>query len=170
MSASAADRVRDDDRPRRILVVDDNVDAAEMLAAMLELSGHETHVAHDGPEALAAARELTPDVIFLDIGLPGMDGYAVARQLRADPAFGGPRLVALTGWGSNDDKRRATEAGFDTHLTKPVDVATVEAIIRRQRDAHEEPEDMDAQALRAAAPSSSLSQGARARSSTEGRS
>ena len=112
-----------------ILVVDDNVDAAEMLAEMLTLRGHGTRIAHDGAGALLAAREVHPDVIFLDIGLPGMDGYEVARRLRADPDFAVTFLVALTGWGSADDKRRAHEAGFDVHLTKPVDVAAVDAVV-----------------------------------------
>jgi PAS domain S-box-containing protein len=129
--AAAQDQVRDDAKPRRILVVDDNVDAAEMLAAVLELRGHQTRVAHDGPDALVSAREFHPDVIFLDIGLPEMDGYEVARQFRGDPAFDVTVLVALTGWGSDDDKRRAHEAGFDAHLTKPVDIAAVDAVVTR---------------------------------------
>ncbi|MDB4933639.1 MAG: rcsC [Labilithrix sp.] len=129
--AAARDDARDDATTRRILVVDDNVDAAEMLAAMLDLRGHGTRVAHDGPDALVAAREVHPDVIFLDIGLPGMDGYEVARQLRADPAFAVTVLVALTGWGTEDDKRRAHEAGFDVHLTKPVAVDAVDAVVAR---------------------------------------
>ncbi|MCW5834624.1 MAG: PAS domain-containing protein [Labilithrix sp.] len=119
--------------PRRVLVVDDNVDAAEMLSMMLELRGHETRTAHDGPAALTAATEWTPEVVFLDIGLPGMDGYEVARRLRADPAFAGTVLVARTGWGSADDKRRAREAGLDVHLTKPVDVTDVDAVVARRR-------------------------------------
>ena len=114
---------------RRILVVDDNVDGAEMLATMLELGGHEARVAHDGPEALAVARELRPEMVFLDLGLPGMDGYEVARQLRADDELKGAVLVALTGWGSADDKRRTKEAGFDRHLTKPVATALVDQLI-----------------------------------------
>ncbi len=122
--------------PRDILVVDDNVDAAEMLAAMMELRGHTARVAHDGPGAIEVARERVPDVIFLDIGLPGMDGYDVARQLRAEPAFDDTLLVALTGWGTEDDKQRAREAGFDLHLTKPVDVAAVDAVVARRRGEH----------------------------------
>jgi PAS domain S-box-containing protein len=123
---------REDVGARSILVVDDNVDAAEMLAAMLELRGHGTRVAHDGPDALLIAREVHPDLIFLDIGLPGMDGYEVARRLRADPELASTVLVALTGWGSDDDKRRAHEAGFDVHLTKPVDVEVVDAVVARR--------------------------------------
>lgn len=116
---------------RRILVVDDNVDAADMLAAMLELAGHETRVAHDGAGAIAAASELRPDIVFLDIGLPDMTGYEVARRLRERTERRRPALVALTGWGGDADRRRSAEAGFDVHLTKPVDGATVEATMAR---------------------------------------
>ena len=105
---------------RRVLVVDDNADAAESLSELLALSGHTTQTAQNGPDALAAAARLRPEFVFLDIGLPGMNGYEVARALRADPSCGEPVLVALTGWGSDDDRRRSTEAGFDFHLTKPV--------------------------------------------------
>ena len=132
IGTAAHDEAREDAKPRSILVVAGNVDAAEMLAAMLELRGHGTRVAYDGRDALAAARGSHPDIIFLDIGLPGMDGYEVARQLRADPALAATVLVALTGWGSEDDKRRAREAGFDVHLTKPVDVADVDAVLARR--------------------------------------
>ncbi len=113
----------------RILVVDDNADAAEMLAMMLELAGHETRVADDGPACLVLAREFRPDVAFLDIGLPGMDGYELARRLRDEPAGSVPVLVALTGWGSEDDKRRGKEAGFAYHLTKPVEADTVTSLL-----------------------------------------
>ncbi len=130
---TAEARARDDARPRRILVVDDNVDAAEMLSMMLELRGHETHLAHDGPGAVDAAKKLAPDIIFLDIGLPGMDGYEVARRLRTDPALANTVLVALTGWGTDDDKLKAERAGFDVHLTKPVAVDVVDAVIARRR-------------------------------------
>ena len=106
---------------RRILVVDDNVDAAETLAMLLRLSGHHVRVAHDGPAALEAARSLPPEVVLLDIGMPGMDGYEVARRLRQLPGLAGAVLVALTGWGQEQDRRRSKEAGFDHHLTKPAD-------------------------------------------------
>jgi CheY-like chemotaxis protein len=128
-----SEETRDEGTPRNILVVDDNVDAAEMLAAMLDLRGHGTRIAHDGREALLVAKQLHPDIIFLDIGLPGMDGYEVARHLRADPELAKATLVALTGWGSEDDKRRAQESGFDVHLTKPVDVAVVDAVVAGDR-------------------------------------
>lgn len=115
----------------RVLVVDDHVDGAEMLAAMLDLAGHEAKTAHDGPEALVQARALLPDIVFLDIGLPGMSGFDVARQIRSDPSLVGPVLVAITGWGSEDDKQRTKESGFDFHLTKPVENAALEEVIRR---------------------------------------
>ena len=114
---------------RRVLVVDDNRDGAESLAMLLEIAGHESRTAYSGPEALAAARIFFPEVAFLDIGLPGMDGHEVARQFRADPALGGILLVALTGLGSADDRSRSSEAGFDHHLTKPADAATIQGLL-----------------------------------------
>jgi len=105
----------------RVLVVDDNVDAALMLCAFLEMSGHRTQVAHAGRDALAAALRFGPDVVLLDIGLPDIDGYDVARGLRADPALAPALLVAVTGWGQAGDVQRALEAGFDFHLVKPAD-------------------------------------------------
>ena len=116
-------------RGPRILVVDDNVDAAETMVMMLQLNGHETSSAHDGPKALAEAEAFRPDIVFLDIGLPGMSGYDVARQFRAHPALRSAHLVALTGWGTEDDKRKCMEAGFDLHLTKPVDPQDVDAVV-----------------------------------------
>jgi PAS domain S-box-containing protein len=114
---------------RRILVVDDNEDAAELLATVLGLHGYETRIAHDGPSAVAIAKSYQPDVAFLDIGLPGMSGHELARAFRADPDLAGTVLIALTGWGGEEDKRRAREAGFDHHLTKPIDVAAIESIL-----------------------------------------
>ncbi|HEV3445035.1 MAG TPA: ATP-binding protein [Gemmataceae bacterium] len=105
---------------RRILVVDDNVDAAESSAVLLRFIGHEVKVAHDGPSALAAARAFHPEIILLDIGLPGMNGYDVARALRAQPEFQTTVLAAVTGYGQQEDVRRSREAGFDHHLTKPL--------------------------------------------------
>ena len=105
---------------RRILVVDDNVDAARSLARLLaRLYGQEVRVAHDGPEALAVAEEFRPEVVLLDIGLPGMDGNEVARRLRGRPEFERTLIVALTGWGQEADVERSREAGFDHHLVKP---------------------------------------------------
>ena len=107
----------------RVLVVDDNVDGAEALAMFLELKGHLTRLAHDGQRALIAAVEFQPQIVFLDIGLPDMSGYDVARALRAQALVPQPKLVALTGWGSERDRQQAQAAGFDDHLVKPVDMA-----------------------------------------------
>jgi CheY-like chemotaxis protein len=106
----------------KILVVDDNADAAESLGMLLELSGHEVRLAYSGPQALSSAREFAADVIFLDLGLPGMDGFEVARELRADISLHQPVLIALTGWGADEDRHRGQAAGFDHHLVKPVDM------------------------------------------------
>jgi len=106
---------------RRILVVDDNVDAAESLALLLRLEGHNVRVAHDGPAALAAVESEPPDLVFLDIGMPVMNGYDVARRLRQRPGLESLVLVAMTGWGQEEDRRRSQEAGFDHHLIKPVE-------------------------------------------------
>jgi len=106
----------------RILVVDDNHDAAGMLARLLEFSGHETHTAHDGMDAVEAANKLQPDVILLDIGLPRLNGYDAARMIREQYTHGaGPVLIALTGWGQEEDRQRSEEAGFHAHMVKPVD-------------------------------------------------
>ncbi len=106
---------------RRILVVDDNVDAADTLALLLRVDGHEVRVVYDGEAALAAVAAGPPDVVLMDIGLPRLDGYEVARHLRQQPGLRGLVLIALTGWGQEEDRRRSREAGFDHHLTKPVD-------------------------------------------------
>ena len=113
----------------RILVVDDNVDAALTLAELLAMDGHETHVAHDGPAAVEAARRLRPDAAILDIGLPGFDGLEAARRLRAEPALEGIFLVALSGWVHPDDLARSREAGFDHHLAKPLQLRTLDAVL-----------------------------------------
>jgi CheY-like chemotaxis protein len=116
---------------RRVLVVDDNLDAAESLAMLLKVEGHETRTAHDGPSALEAAEAFRPEVVFLDIGLPRMDGYEVARRLRAQPSSAGMVLVALTGYGQEEDRRRTEEAGFDAHLVKPADPEMVQQLLAR---------------------------------------
>ncbi|MGQ0503268.1 MAG: response regulator [Panacagrimonas sp.] len=118
---------------RRILIVDDNRDSASSLALLLELDGHETHTAPDGIEALAAAERLRPEIVLLDIGLPQLDGYAVCRALRERPWSGASLIVALTGWGQEDDRRKSLEAGFDHHLLKPVDHAALTQILARKR-------------------------------------
>jgi CheY-like chemotaxis protein len=107
--------------PRRVLVVDDGHDAAETLAMLLRMHGHEVRVAYDGPQALRYAEATPPQVVLLDIGLPGMSGYEVAQRLRALPGLEGLRLIALTGYGQQQDQQAAAGAGFDHHLIKPVD-------------------------------------------------
>lgn len=116
---------------RRILVVDDNVDGATTLAIMLGLSGHKTRTAFSGREALKVSAEFAPEIVFLDIGLPDMTGYDVARQFRNDLKWHNLILVALTGWGSQDDLNRSTEAGFDIHLTKPVEPSVFDDVLDR---------------------------------------
>jgi PAS domain S-box-containing protein len=118
---------------RRILVVDDNRDAAESMAMMLEIIGHETSMAHDGHQALEVAEAFRPDTILLDIGMPGMNGYETCRRLRETPRGRDMVVVALTGWGQDEDRERSREAGFDHHLTKPVELATLQALLTRPR-------------------------------------
>jgi signal transduction histidine kinase/GAF domain-containing protein/CheY-like chemotaxis protein len=117
----------------RVLVVDDNVDAAETLAMLLEVAGNHTRLAHNGEDALAAVSEFAPDVVFLDIGLPEMNGYEVATRLRADHKLRQPVLVALTGWGSEDDRKQAHAAGFDRHLVKPIDRSKIDEVLTSAR-------------------------------------
>ena len=107
-------------QPRRILVADDNRDAADALATLLELAGHEVRVAHDGEEAVTISERFEPHIILLDLGMPKMDGYETARHIRQQPWGSRAKLVALTGWGQQRDRERTTEAGFDAHLVKPV--------------------------------------------------
>jgi len=111
--------------PCRVLVVDDNRDAAQSLAAMLRLSGGEVETAHDGVQALRIAERFRPTLVLLDIGMPGMSGFEVARKIRARPWGASVRLVAQTGWGQDEDRQRARDAGFDVHLIKPVDYAAL---------------------------------------------
>ncbi len=113
----------------RVLVVDDNVDAADSLGMLLRLSGQQVRVAYDGPTALALAPEFQPEVVILDLGMPSMDGFAVARRLRSQPGFGKALLIALTGWGNEEAKRRSQEAGFDYHLVKPADPRQLQALL-----------------------------------------
>jgi CheY-like chemotaxis protein len=119
-----------EDASQRVLVVDDNRDAADTLSMLLEFMGSkEVKVCNDGPAALAEMEAFRPDVVLLDIGMPGMDGNEVARRIRQQPQFAGTRLVALTGWGQDEDRRRTQESGFDHHLTKPVDIAALQALL-----------------------------------------
>ena len=115
--------------PKRVLVADDNRDAADSLGTLLGLLGAEVRVVYDGPEAVAAAAAYRPAVAFLDIGMPTLDGHEVARRVRRLPGGRDVTLIALTGWGQEDDRRRAAAAGFDHHLTKPADPAAVRALL-----------------------------------------
>jgi signal transduction histidine kinase len=117
-----------DERARRVLVVDDNVDAADSLALLLQLDGHEVTLAYDGAAAVDEARRRRPEVVLLDIGLPGMDGYEVCRRLRAD-GFADARIIAMTGYGQDRDRQRALEAGFDEHTVKPVEPALLRRML-----------------------------------------
>ncbi len=134
---SGVGAVADDSVPesasRRILVVDDNIDAADSFSTMLGLFGHEVCTAYSGAEALEVAARCKPAIIFCDIGMPGMSGYQVAQQIRANPELAETRLVAVSGWGSEEDKRRATDAGFDLHLAKPADWTAVREAIGADR-------------------------------------
>jgi CheY-like chemotaxis protein len=113
----------------RILLVEDNPDAAETLRELLQLSGHVVVMAATGPAALVTARGVQPEVVICDIGLPGMDGYAVARALKQDPATRAARLIALSGYGQEEDRRQALEAGFEEYLTKPVRLEELERLL-----------------------------------------
>jgi CheY-like chemotaxis protein len=113
----------------RILIVEDNQDAANSLHLLLEVLGHEVRVANTGPAGVVAAREWRPDVVLCDIGLPGLDGYGVARELRLNPTTARVRLLALTGYGQDEDKRRSREAGFDYHLVKPADPEELQRLL-----------------------------------------
>jgi signal transduction histidine kinase/ActR/RegA family two-component response regulator len=115
----------------RVLVVDDNVDSAESLAEVLEMSGHRVRIAHDGPAALAVAGEFRPQAIVLDIGLPGLSGHEVAQRIRGEDWGRAIHLVALSGWGQAEDRQRSREAGFDAHFVKPVDLDELEAVLQR---------------------------------------
>ncbi len=115
--------------PRRIVIVEDNADVRETLRRALELEGHEVHEAADGPQGLAAILRLHPDVALVDIGLPGFDGYQIARRVRASAGGKSIHLVALTGYGQPEDRRGALDAGFDTHVVKPVSLNALLAAI-----------------------------------------
>jgi two-component system CheB/CheR fusion protein len=122
----------------RILIVDDNLDQAESLGKVLQLLGHEIRLSFDGEDALRAAADFQPGVVLLDLGLPKRSGYEVAQELRADPNLKNVLLIAQTGWGQDQDRRRTREAGFDHHLVKPVDVLQVQRILSMPRHARQE--------------------------------
>ncbi|UQA57193.1 response regulator [Polyangium aurulentum] len=113
----------------RVLVVDDNHDAADTLAMLLEMMGHDVKTANDGLEAIKVAKSELPQVVLLDIGMPGMNGYDVARKLREQPETRGVVLVAMTGWGQDEDRARSKEAGFDHHLVKPVEPSVLSTLL-----------------------------------------
>ena len=115
---------------QRILVVDDSKDGADSLSVVLQMMGAESRAVYDGPSALASIRTFAPTTVLLDIGMPDMDGYEVARQIRADPGLASVRLIALTGWGAEGDRRRTRESGFDEHWVKPVEPERLMALVR----------------------------------------
>jgi PAS domain S-box-containing protein len=123
----------------RVLVADDNRDSAESCAALLALNGHSVETAHTGREALELARRLEPDVLLLDIGMPELNGYEVAKRIRRTPYGARAKLIAISGWGQREDKRRALAAGFDHHLTKPIDPGTLEALLQAAAGSEEAP-------------------------------
>jgi CheY-like chemotaxis protein len=125
-SADSGDRVK-----RRILLADDNNDALESLATLLELGGHEVVTASNGALALECAERHRPEVVLLDIGMPMLDGYEVARRIRVQPWGQKITLVALTGWGQDSDRRRSREAGFDSHLVKPLDMDKLTELLEK---------------------------------------
>jgi len=130
LQASSAKPALAERIPRRILVVDDNADAADSLAMLLEVRGDEVRIAYDGPEALEAERSFHPDVVLLDIGMPKLSGYDVARRIR-ESRGSDVLIVAITGWGQEDDRDRARDAGFSHHFTKPVDFEMLLDLIDR---------------------------------------
>jgi CheY-like chemotaxis protein len=115
--------------PVRVLVVDDNSDAADTLAELLEMLGHSAQVANSGAAALEAMQDFRPQVVLLDLGMPVMNGYQVAEAIRNNRRFDQPLLAALTGWGGAQDRDQTRAAGFDLHLTKPVDLAAIEKVL-----------------------------------------
>ena len=123
----------DDSATEKILIVEDNRDQADSLGKLLRLLGHEVRLSYDGEEAVGAAMDFRPDVVLLDLGLPGMNGYEVAQRIVENPKLKKPLLIAQTGWGQEQDRERTRQAGFDYHLVKPVDVAKVQEILAHAR-------------------------------------
>jgi CheY-like chemotaxis protein/two-component sensor histidine kinase len=134
--AAPPEAVRDDNqvatRFLRIMVVDDNVDAADSLSTILALNGHDVRVEYSAVAALAAVEDFEPDVIFCDIGMPGVNGHEFAHRVRRDPHRRAIRLVAVTGWGAEEDRRRSRAAGFDHHMTKPVSIEAIESFLAQR--------------------------------------
>jgi CheY-like chemotaxis protein len=123
---------------QRILVVDDNEDLAESVAVLLRTMGNEVHTAHDGLEAVGVAAALQPDVVLMDIGLPKLSGFEAASRIREQPGGSDMVLIALTGWGQEEDRRRSKEAGFDHHLTKPIDFTVLQELLAANKLSHPE--------------------------------
>lgn len=119
------------ERCHRILIIEDNEDAATTLRDYLELMGHEVLVAFSGPDGVTQAREFAPTVVLCDVGLPGMTGWEVARALRDEAAGASLHLIAVTGYGTDEDRRRSAEAGFEAHLTKPLDLEVLDQLLAR---------------------------------------
>lgn len=132
--AAPAPTGKSDVTPKRVLVVDDNEDSADLLREMLQWVGHEVAIAHDGPSALAVADGFAPEVAVLDIGLPVMDGYELGRRLRERPQGASCRLIALSGYGQERDRARSSAAGFEAHLVKPVDGRRLLQVIAGETD------------------------------------
>ncbi|HET6899530.1 MAG TPA: ATP-binding protein, partial [Vicinamibacteria bacterium] len=128
-AVEAVDAARPSSRRRRVLLIEDNVDITDFIRIQLEMWGHDVSVAHDGPSGLEAALSQPPDIALVDVGLPGMDGYELARRIRTDPEAPEIRLVAMTGYGRPEDRARALAAGFDAHLVKPVDPRQLQEIL-----------------------------------------
>ena len=120
LSSLAFDRVHYPTRPRRVLVVDDNLDSVRALAALVEDMGHKVEYAINGWAAIDLGQRKPPEIVLLDIGLPGMDGYELCRRMKGNPAFAGARIVALTAYGKEEDRAKSREAGCDLHLIKPI--------------------------------------------------
>ena len=129
VSSSVADVTPESPSQRRVLIVDDNVDSADSLAMLLEITGNQTYLAHDGVEAIESIEKYRPEVVLLDIGLPKLDGHEVCRRVREQPWGKDIRIIALTGWGQDDDRRKSEEAGFNGHLVKPVDYDKLLALL-----------------------------------------
>jgi CheY-like chemotaxis protein len=114
-----------------VLVADDLRDSADSLGLLIELMGHTVEIAYDGEAALSAAERFRPDIVLLDLGMPKLDGFEVSRRIRAAPWSESMRLVAQSGWGQEEDRRRTAEAGFDHHLVKPIDPTALEALMQK---------------------------------------
>lgn len=118
-------------RMARIVVIEDHVDTADLMREILREAGHDVHVAHTGHDGVMAARTVVAEVVLCDVGLPDIDGYEVARRLRAEPLTAAVHLVALTGYDGDDERTKARAAGFDRHVVKPIDPAQLETLIKR---------------------------------------